>query len=134
VGATPSEVRAAAEAVEARVERSREAALVARLREASATGRRGVVGLAGTLGALAQRRVERLVVSKGFAHDGWRAPDGALALVGPTHPQTGAAMQRVDDVVEEAIESALAQGVPVTICIGNADLDVLGRIGALLRY
>ena len=41
---------------------------------------------------------------------------------------------RVTDVVEDAIEEALTQGVPVTICVGNADLDVLGRIGALLRY
>jgi peptide subunit release factor 1 (eRF1) len=120
--------------LEAEVERAREAALVAKLKEASATGRRGVAGLAGTLEALSQRRVERLVVSKGFAHDGWRAPDGALALVGPTHPDSGATMERVGDVVEDAIEEALTQGVRVSICIGNADLDVLGRIGALLRY
>ena len=32
------------------------------------------------------------------------------------------------------IEEALTQGLPVTICVGNADLDVLGRVGALLRY
>ena len=51
-----------------------------------------------------------------------------------SHPDTGAPMERVDDVVEDAIEEALTQGVPVTICVGNADLDVLGRIGALLRY
>jgi peptide subunit release factor 1 (eRF1) len=135
VGATPAEILAAAEVVEASVERAREAALVARLKEAVATGGRGVAGLADTLAALAHRRVERLVVSKGYAHDGWRSPDtGALALVGPNHPDTGVAMERVVDVVEDAIEEALTQGVPVTICVGDADLDVLGRIGALLRY
>jgi peptide subunit release factor 1 (eRF1) len=135
VGATAADVLAAAEEVEARVERQREAALVARLKEAALTHRRGVAGLAGTLRALSAHRVERLVVSKGYAEQGWRCPDtGALALVGPRHPDTGARMERVDDVVEEAIEHAMAQGVPVTICIGNADLDVLGRIGALLRY
>lgn len=135
VGAAPAEVLAAAEAVEAEVERTREAALVAKLKEAAATGRRGVAGLAGTLAALAQHRVERLIVSKGFAQEGWRRPDtGALALVGPKQPDTGATMDRVGDVVEDAIEEALTQGVPVTICVGNADLDVLGRIGALLRY
>ena len=108
---------------------------MSRLKEAAATGRRGVAGLAGTLAALHERRVERLVVSKGFAQDGWRCPEtGALAIVGPTNPANGAAMERVGDVVEDAIEEALAQGVPVTICLGNADLDVLGRIGALLRY
>jgi len=135
VGATPVEILAAAEAVEATVERARDAALVARLKEAVATGGRGVAGLGETLAALAQRRVERLVVSKGFAEEGWRSPDtGALAVVGPNHPDTGSPMVRVEDVVEDAIEEALTQGVPVTICVGDADLDVLGRIGALLRY
>src|SRR3546814_9918137 len=42
VGASHGEVLAAAEALEAEVERAREAALVERLREAAATGRRGV--------------------------------------------------------------------------------------------
>lgn len=135
VGAAPAEVLAAAEAVEAEVERRREAEVVARLREAAITGRRGVAGLARTLEALASRRVERLVVSKGFAEEGWRCPQtGALALVGPVNPLNGVTMERVADVVEDAIEEALTQGVPVTICVGNADLDVLGRIGALLRY
>ncbi len=134
VGAAPTDVLAAAEVVEADVERAREAMLVDRLREAAATGRRGVAGLAGTLAALSQHRVERLLVSKGYAQEGWRAPDGALALVGPTHPETGVAMKRVMNVVEDALEEALTQGIPATICVGNADLDVLGRIGALLRY
>jgi peptide subunit release factor 1 (eRF1) len=135
VGAAASEIRQAAEAIEADVERAREAGLVAKLKEAVATGRRGVAGLADTLHALADHRVERLVVSKGFTQEGWRCPDtGALAVVGPTHPQTGTTMERVDDVVEDAIEEALVQGLPVTICVGNPDLDVLGRIGALLRY
>ncbi len=125
----------AAEAIEAEVERHREATLVAKLKEAAATGRRGVAGLADTLGALNEHRVERLVVSKGFAQAGWRCPEtGALASVGPTNPLNGVTMQRVDDVVEDSIEEALTQGLSVTICIGNADLDVLGQIGALLRY
>ena len=43
-------------------------------------------------------------------------------------------MVAVDDVIEEAVEEALAQSCEVEICVGNADLDVLGSIGALLRY
>ena len=34
----------------------------------------------------------------------------------------------------DGVEDALAQSCRVTVCAGNADLDVLGRIGALLRY
>lgn len=135
VGASHAEVREAAEALEAAVEREREAALVGRLKEAAATGRRGVVGLGPTLAALDEHRVERLVVSKGFAQEGWRCPaTGALAIKGPTNPATGGPMERAPDVVEDAIEEALSQGLAVSICVGNADLDVLGRIGALLRY
>ena len=38
------------------------------------------------------------------------------------------------DVVEHAVDEALAQSCKVDVCLDNADLDVLGRIGALLRY
>ena len=38
------------------------------------------------------------------------------------------------DVVEEAVDRALSSSGRVEICVGNADLDVLGRIGALLRF
>ncbi len=135
VNASLEEVQQAAEAVEDEVERAREGALVDRLRAAASTGRKGVAGLAGTLAALNEHRVEQLVVSKGYAEAGWRcASTGALAAVGPNEPATGAPMERVDDVVEDAIEEALTQGVRVSICVGSADLDVLGRIGALLRY
>jgi len=135
VGASSADVQRSAEEVEANVEREHEAALVERLREAVGTGRRGVAGLPATLKALNDHRAERLLVSQGFAHDGWRCPDtGALLPVGPTNPANGVAMVRVEDVVEDAIEAALTQGIPVTICVGNADLDVLGQIGALLRY
>ena len=44
-----------------------------------------------------ERRVERLVVSKGYAEEGWRAPGtGALALVGPATPTPAPPMERVE--------------------------------------
>ena len=134
-GATASEVRAEVAAVERRVEREREAAVVGRLRQEARSGRRGVVGLAATLDALNQRRVERLVVSAGYAEEGWRcAASGVLAAVGPHSPVDGRRMDRVEDVVADAVHAAIGQGCRVDICTGNADLDVMGRIGALLRY
>ena len=133
--ASLAEIREAALAVEHDIDRKREAMLVDRLRAAVASGRRGVAGLAATLQALNERRVERLLVSDGYVEEGWRCPtSGALAAVGPTSPTTGERMDRVDDVVEDAVEAALNQDGRVDVCIGNADLDVLGRIGALLRY
>lgn len=135
IDASASAVQEAAEAVEVELEKARDAAIVERLREAAATGRKGVAGLADTLEALNEHRVEHLVVSKGFTKEGWRcSATDSLHAVGPNHPNTGAPMTRVPDVVEDAVEVALATKVPVTICVADADLDVLGRIGALLRY
>ncbi|MGH9184560.1 MAG: hypothetical protein ACRD0U_01900 [Acidimicrobiales bacterium] len=135
VSATLEEIRAAALEMETRVERRKEAEVVGRLREAVATGRRGVAGLAAVLEVLADRRVERLVVSQGYEDAGWRCDACAtLATVGRACKRCGSKMVEVEDVVEEAIEDALSQSSRVEICVGNADLDVLGRVGALLRY
>ena len=138
VGASVEEIRAAALAVEAEVERRKEAELVARLRDAAGAGRRGVLGIEATLRALVERRVDTLVVSHGYTHPGWRCPscDHVCAKAGVGHvcPVCEAVMHAVDDVVEEAVEDALNQSCEVEICVGNADLDVLGSIGAILRY
>ena len=135
VGASLPDIRAAALEIEHEVDRRREAVLVARLRDAAASGGRGVTGLAATLQALNERRVDQLLLSDGYREEGWRCPtSGALTAVGPTSPVTGERMDRVDDVVQEAVDVAVTQGCRVVVCTGNADLDVLGRIGALLRY
>lgn len=135
VAASDAEVRAAALGVEEQVERRKEAALVARVRESAGAGTGGVVGLGGVLGALAERRVDTLVVSAGYEVAGWACtPCDRLAERGPTCPSCGAAMERASDVVERAIEETLHQGGRVKVCVGNADLDVAGRIGALLRF
>lgn len=135
VTAPDDEIRAAALAVAEQVERDREVAAVQRLRDAVGSGNGGVAGLEAVLGALVARRVDTLFVSEGYVAEGWRCGGcGHLATLGPTCPVCGTQMSRVDDVVEEAIEEAILQNCRVEVCIGNADLDVLGRIGALLRF
>jgi peptide subunit release factor 1 (eRF1) len=135
VGASHADVRAAAEVMEIEVERAREARSVARLREAVATRKRGVAGLPAVLSALGANRVDELLVSQGYGVGGWRCSScGALAAVGRRCKSCGGEMTSVDDVVEEAVQVALQAGAKVDICVGSADLDVLGRIGALLRY
>jgi peptide subunit release factor 1 (eRF1) len=135
VSAGLEEIRTVAMDVEHKIERSREAEWVARLREAVATDRRGVGGLGPVLAALGEHRAQRLLVSQGYREAGWRcAPCGALAIVGRICGRCSSEMEAIDDVVEEAIDQALSQSCRVEICVGNADLDVLGRIGALLRY
>jgi peptide subunit release factor 1 (eRF1) len=129
------EVRQAALTVEAAVARQGEAALVERLRNAIGTGAGGVAGLEATLAALVERRVETLLVSEGYATEGWRCRSCRyLGPKGRRCPVCSNSMDLVDDVVEEAVEEALANKCRVQMVRENADLDVLGRIGALLRF
>jgi peptide chain release factor subunit 1 len=135
VSAGVEEIRQAAEGVEATVERAREAATVDRLRQAVGTATTGVAGLQQVLDALVARRVDTLVVSEGFEAPGWRCSSCLwVGTRGRRCPVCAAEMEQVDDVVEVAVEEALAQACRVCMCRDNADLDVLGRVGALLRY
>ena len=134
VGASPDEVRQAALAVEDAVVRGHEAALVDRLRDAVGTGA-GVAGLQPTLAALVERRVDTLLVSDGYETEGWRCRSCRyLGPKGRRCPLCNNHMDLVPDVVEEAVEEALANKCRVQIVRENADIDVLGRIGALLRF
>ncbi len=135
VNARDDEIAQAALEVEEGVERAREAALVERLRQAVGGGTGGAVGLADVLAALVARRVETLVVSEGFEAPGWRCRAcGHVGVLGRRCPACSAEMDQVDDVVEEAVEEALNQSCRLAMCQGNPDLDVLGRIGAILRF
>jgi peptide subunit release factor 1 (eRF1) len=117
------------------VERAREAEIVDRQREALGRGNAAVAGLEGVLDALVARRVDTLVVSEGFEAPGWRCPSCAwVGTRGRRCPLCAKSMNQVADVVEEAIEEALTQACRVAFCRDNADLDVLGRVGAVLRY
>jgi len=135
VTAGDAEVRAVALEIEKEIERAKEAAVVQQLRDGVGADSRAAAGLSEVLAALGERRVATLVVSQGFVEAGWRCGEcGTLAAKGPACPVEASPMERIDDVVEEAVQQAMAQGAKVEVCIGNADLDVLGRVGALLRY
>ncbi|MDP9069812.1 MAG: hypothetical protein M3N68_00710 [Actinomycetota bacterium] len=135
VNASEATIREAALQVAADVERAKEAELVERLRHAVGAGTGGVAGLAGVLSALVERRVETLLLSDGYEAPGWRCRAcGYIGTKGPACPVCPSAMERLDDVVEEAMEEALNQSCRVEVVFDNADLDVLGRIGALLRF
>ena len=135
VNASEAVIGQAALEVEQQVERVKEAALVERLRDAVGAGAGAVAGLAGVLSALGERRADTLVISDGYEAPGWRCPGcNHIAVTGPGCPVCELSMTRVDDVVEEAVEEALAQSCRVEVVVDSADLDVLGRIGAILRF
>ena len=133
--ASIDEVRKAAIEAEAEIAADRERELVEELRGTARGGGRAVVGLGPVLEASSQRRVAHLLVSAGYVAPGWRCGAcGRLAEVGPTCPACGEAMTAEDNVVAEAVDAAVLSGAQVDVCLDNADLDVLGRIGAFLRY
>ena len=75
-----------------------------------------------------------------WCRTGTRRLAGRAGRVGCSPPSARAARpaasrcRRLEDVVEEAVDQALALRCRVEVCRGNADLDVLGRVGALLRF
>jgi peptide subunit release factor 1 (eRF1) len=132
--ASVAQVRKAAMAIDEQVERGKSATLAGKVLDRLGTGG-AVVGLEPVLGALADRRIETLVVSEGFEAPGWRCWGcDQVATKGRSCAMCGNEMVRVDDVVEEAVEVALGQSCRVVTCLDSADLDVHGRIGAFLRY
>ena len=52
----------------------------------------------------------------------------------PGSSPTGEELQKRDDVIESAIESALEQSAEVVVVRHHPDLEALGSIGAVLRY
>lgn len=134
VAASAEEITEAARAVAERAGRDREAGIVEEVRQRAA-GKHGVaVGLEATLAALADRRVKTLLVRDDFVAPG--AVCSACGHAGPNVdqcPVCGAANVELDDAVEWAIESAVAQDADVTFCRGT-ELDDLGSIAAIHRY
>lgn len=132
--ASAEEIAQAARLVGESAERRREAALVEELRQRAAGGHLAVVGLEPTLDALVERRVGTLLVSDGFMASGAACPAcGHMGAATRLCPACGARNVEVDDVVELAIEEAVAQDAAVEFCRGT-DLDRFGRIAALERY
>ena len=134
VAAPAEQIASAARTVAEEAERRREVDLVEQARQGAAGEHGAVAGLEATLGALADRRVATLLVSDGFAAPG--ASCLACGHVGPDLrqcPRCGATNVELDDVVEVAIERAVAQGANVEFCLGT-ELSRLGSIAAIERY
>jgi len=128
--------RAAAPRIEAAA-REREDAALARLVEAFAGGHgRAASGLPEVLAAVHQQSVETLLVEAGLAAPGARCPTcGWLGADEAAQcPADGSATERVDDIVEAAVERALTQAADIRVLRDRAELASHGRIAAVLRF
>lgn len=116
-------------------EERREREALDRLQAGVGGGGRGVAGLADTLEALSEQRVEILVMNDGFGAEGARCPScGWLGVEARACPADGTPLEHRKDVVEDAIERALAQSAEILVAQRSEDLGPLGGVGAVLRY
>jgi hypothetical protein len=132
----PAEVALAAWKVIEVFDEQRRSALVEDLRQRAERGVGGAAGLPATLDALGARRVETLLVARGFAAPGRRCPrcEWLVQDAGATPcPGCGTATDVLDDVVEAAIGAAVGQDADVEVCDG-AEIEALGNIGAVERF
>jgi hypothetical protein len=123
---------AVAEAIEAYATRQEREALD-RLMEGVGRGTRGAAGLAAVLAALDEARVECLLVAEGFEAAGLRDTETGLLYADGAAPP-GLPLERVEDIVEAAVEKAIEQSARVLRIARHDDLGPLGGIGAVLRF
>lgn len=135
VHASLHEIRERTLALAADAERAEEEQRVAALRDALAHRGRAVHGLAGTLDVLTQRRVQTLLVKKGFHARGAVCENCGALLPSPGPcPHCQAQAKTVDDVVDHALEAAHRDEVVIEFVTENLDLEALGNIGGILRF
>jgi peptide chain release factor subunit 1 len=133
--ANENEVRDRSLALLRETNSQREEKLVESMITAAAKGNQAVVGLADTLQAVSDGRVQTLVIS-----DGYRAPGfthngtNYLAADGNKNPFGDGPLTQVDDVIEAAVARTMEQGGYVEVISENPHLENAGRIGAILRY
>ncbi len=118
-------------------ERSAEGKALEELANRVGAGGAAVTGLADTLEALAERRVETLLLAQDFEAAGGRCPScGLLTTDGDgSCPADGTALEPVADLREAAVEVALLQDAEVLVVEEPpSEIRRGGGIAALLRF
>jgi peptide subunit release factor 1 (eRF1) len=134
VKSSPAAVAKEAASVIERDESERERHWLDRLKSELGRNARGVAGLADTLEALNERRVESLLIQAGFKAKGYATPASDFLSTEPGESPTGETLEEHEDVLEPAVESALEQSAEIMFVRQHPDLEPLGSIGAVLRF
>jgi peptide subunit release factor 1 (eRF1) len=112
----------------------REEKLVESMITTAAKGGNAVTGLAPTLKAVSEGRVQTLIMSDGFRAPGLRHVSSGLISTMNGGEQRDDGWHQVQDVVEAAVERTMSYGGHVEVISENPTLNSAGCIGALLRY
>lgn len=134
--ASESEVRTVTLELLTKANAKREAQLVDDMVTVAAKNGNAVTGLAPTLQAAYEGRIQTLIISDGYRAPGYEyqasgylSPDLVL-----DRPEAAGEPQEVADVVESAVTRTLSHGGHVEVISENEKLERAGRIGAILRY
>lgn len=134
--ATETQVRAQVEQLVVEDERRDEEELLDRLQDAVGAGARGAAGVADTLDALNERRVQTLVLSPGFDGRGWRCTGCSLLMFEADGkcPADGQPLERLEHLREAVVEAAVFQDADVLVVRYHEDREPREGIAALLRF
>jgi peptide subunit release factor 1 (eRF1) len=131
--ATLGSVHATTLAVREGYERASERALVHEMLEGIGTGW-GINGLSPTLRALSRGQVRSLLVHADASEPGFRCGESGRLALTPKECRGEGEPIPVLDVVDDAIEEALRQGVDVNVVYEPEARDSIDSLGALLRF
>jgi hypothetical protein len=117
--------------------RERDDAVLERLAEAFGTGGRAASGLADVLLAVHEQRVEVLLLDDGLSAAGvecrtcgWLGDDPDTTSC----PADGSTVERIENVVENAVARAIMQDADVVSLRDRPELASHGHIAAILRF
>jgi hypothetical protein len=118
-------------------QRAREDSALAELRERR--GRDGdertVVGLGAVLNALVERRVQTLLYEAGLQAPGALCPRcGWMDTAGDSCPVDGGAVEPRENILEDALRSAVSQSAEILALRERPELGPLGGVAATLRF
>lgn len=130
---TPAAVHATTLGVRERSERSAERALVRQMIEGIGSGW-GINGITPTLRALSRGQVRSLLVHADASEPGFRCGDSSRLTLRERECRGEGEPVPVLDVVDDAIEEALRQGVDVNVVYEPEARDEIEGLGALLRF
>jgi peptide subunit release factor 1 (eRF1) len=135
--ASDADILGCVRGIEEQAERTYEAALVTDILERAPKGERAVTGWDGTLAALSEGRVHRLVLIEGETAAGYACPEGHFVTKRHSElcPLCEEPLWPVDDLAARAARLAMATDADVEFVRGEA-AGMLGRHGvaAILRY
>lgn len=134
-GDSPAEVLKESLEIEKALKKQEEDEVVQRLVSELEKGGRAVSGLKNTLASLNRREAQTLVITRNFSEPGRICPRCRFLYVDQLLcPSCQRKTEKLVDVIDEAVESALDKNCTVKHISPPSRLNKYGKIGAFLRY